>query len=74
MAEKKLADFFPRESTCCVRLVGSYTDPTHLGLIMEPAPDSDLATFLTAALHDRDKKSLLRSFFGCTSRTSDPSP
>ncbi|KAN0114727.1 hypothetical protein V8E51_004271 [Hyaloscypha variabilis] len=49
----------------CVKLVGSYTDPVYLGLIMDPVADCDLGRFLAEASTNNDKKSLLRGYFGC---------
>jgi tRNA A-37 threonylcarbamoyl transferase component Bud32 len=48
-----------------VQLVGSYTDPVYLGLIMSPIADCDLAQFLSSVPSSPDKLPLLRSFFGC---------
>jgi serine/threonine protein kinase len=48
-----------------VELVGSYTDPTFLGLIMSPVADCNLSEFLPLVPASPDKMSLLRSFFGC---------
>jgi serine/threonine protein kinase len=48
-----------------VKLVGSYTDPIFLGLVMSPVADCNLSDYLTQDPISPDKKSLLRSFFGC---------
>ncbi|KAH0552985.1 hypothetical protein GP486_006818 [Trichoglossum hirsutum] len=48
-----------------VRLIGSYSDPTYVGLIMSPVADCHLGDFFSVALSSADKKVLLRSFFGC---------
>lgn len=47
-----------------IELVGSYTDPKYLGIIMLPVADSNLHEFLIRPLGDGEK-SLLRTFFGC---------
>ncbi|KAG4444302.1 hypothetical protein IFR05_000176 [Cadophora sp. M221] len=49
----------------CVELIGSYTDPKNVALIMSPVADCNLATYFTDCASSRDKLSLLRSFFGC---------
>ncbi|KAH0536331.1 hypothetical protein FGG08_006785 [Glutinoglossum americanum] len=51
-----------------VRLVGSYTDPTFVGLIMSPVADCNLAAFLASPVHTAERKSVLHSFFGCLSK------
>ncbi|KAL8415416.1 hypothetical protein RB596_006141 [Gaeumannomyces avenae] len=49
-----------------VQLVGSYTDPTHLGLIMSPVADYDLLGHPpTDHVSSGDRKLTLRGFFGC---------
>ncbi|EJT72245.1 serine/threonine protein kinase [Gaeumannomyces tritici R3-111a-1] len=49
-----------------VQLVGSYTHPTHLGLIMSPVADYDLLGYLlTDQVSSDDRKRTLRGFFGC---------
>jgi hypothetical protein len=47
-----------------VDLVGSYTDPKYVGIIMLPVADCNLHEFLLRPLDDGEK-SLLRTFFGC---------
>lgn len=49
-----------------VKLVGSYTDPTYVGLIMSPVADMNLETFLaTSSVDPRHRQICLRRFFGC---------
>jgi serine/threonine protein kinase len=48
-----------------VKLVGSYTDPKYVGLIMWPVADMDLATFLAHHPDSKERKICLRRFFGC---------
>ena len=48
-----------------VGIVGSYTDPNYLGLIMSPIADCDLAAFLSTEFRPAEKKGRLRTFFGC---------
>lgn len=49
----------------CVKLVGSYTDPKFVALIMSPVADYSLACFMEEAVNSVNKQSLLRIFFGC---------
>jgi len=55
-----------------VEFVGSYTDPTYLGLIMSPVADTDLSRYLKSISDDLssgksplEDLSNLRSYFGC---------
>ncbi|OPB44812.1 hypothetical protein A0O28_0089500 [Trichoderma guizhouense] len=48
-----------------VSLVGSFTSPGYFGLFMVPAAEFNLATYLTAAHYDSEKRSYLPSFCGC---------
>lgn len=49
-----------------VKLVGSYTDPHHLALIMSPIADVDLKLHLLRCEKSLDnRKFILRHFFGC---------
>ncbi|KAK1845423.1 dual specificity mitogen-activated protein kinase kinase 1 [Colletotrichum chrysophilum] len=49
-----------------VKLVGSYTDPHHLALIMSPIADVDLKRHLLRCEKSLDnRKFILRHFFGC---------
>ncbi|KAH0536387.1 hypothetical protein FGG08_006737 [Glutinoglossum americanum] len=48
-----------------VKLIGSYTDSSYFGLIMSPVADCHMGEFLAMSLMSSDKRSLLRSFFGC---------
>lgn len=45
--------------------VQSYTDPKYFALIMSPVGDCNLLEYYSIAINDSDKRSLLRSFFGC---------
>jgi serine/threonine protein kinase len=47
-----------------VKVVGSFTEHAYVGIIMETVADQDLESFLQMTM-DRDKESLLRTFFGC---------
>ena len=49
-----------------VELLGSYTDPKYVGLIMSPIADMDLSTYLAQA--DATRYAELRTFFGCLAR------
>ncbi|KAH7121914.1 Hsp70 protein-domain-containing protein [Dactylonectria estremocensis] len=49
----------------CVELLGSYSDPKHFALIMQPVGDHNLAEYYHKAKDSSDKISLMRSFFGC---------
>jgi serine/threonine protein kinase len=46
-----------------VELVGSYTDPRWVGLIMLPVADCNLDTYLKAA--GDEERSNIRGFYGC---------
>lgn len=48
-----------------VKLVGSYTDPFWVGLIMTPVADADLEQYLALPDSSNMRKQCLRSFFGC---------
>ncbi|KAM0466848.1 hypothetical protein ACHAPV_000357 [Trichoderma viride] len=48
-----------------VSFVGSFTSPEHFGLLMEPAAEYNLATYLAATSSDPTKKSSLLGFCGC---------
>jgi ankyrin repeat protein/tRNA A-37 threonylcarbamoyl transferase component Bud32 len=48
-----------------VQIVGSYTDPTYLALIMSPVADSNLTDFMLGAQMSPPRQKLLRQFFGC---------
>lgn len=45
--------------------IGSYTDPKYFALLTTPVADYDLASYMAEAADSVDKKSLLRTFFGC---------
>jgi serine/threonine protein kinase len=49
-----------------VELVGSYTDPKYLGLLMLPIAQMDLSVYLHVYASERGHE--LRSFFGCLAR------
>jgi hypothetical protein len=48
-----------------VELVGSYTDPRYIGLIMSPIADQDLSAYLAQASSTLINRPELRTFFGC---------
>lgn len=48
-----------------VRLMGSYTDPKYVGLIMHPVADMNLATYMNQDMNIRDRQNCLRRFYGC---------
>ena len=52
-----------------VQLVGSYTDPQFYGLIMSPVAPLNLAEYFSLASSSNERKSILRTFFGCLSTT-----
>ncbi|KAI9765554.1 MAG: hypothetical protein M1839_005420 [Geoglossum umbratile] len=49
----------------CIELIGSYTDPKHFAFIMSPVADWNMTTYMSLAADSADKRSLLRTFFGC---------
>ena len=48
-----------------VRLIGSYTDPKWVGLIMHPVADMNLATYLNREMDLRQRQICIRRFYGC---------
>lgn len=49
-----------------VKLIGSYTDRTYVGLIMTPVADMNLDEFLNdTSIKPADRQHCLRRFFGC---------
>ena len=48
-----------------VRLIGSYTDPKWVGLIMHPVADMNLATYLNREMDSRQRQFCIRRFYGC---------
>ncbi|CAN9081049.1 unnamed protein product [Alternaria alternata] len=48
-----------------VRLIGSYTDPHYVGVLMDPVADCNLKVLLSAHPLSPDARSLLRTFYGC---------
>lgn len=53
--------------THLVKLIGSYTDPKYVSLIMAPVADCNLAEYLKASPFPAELKVELRRFFGCLS-------
>ncbi|KAI9675505.1 MAG: Ankyrin repeat domain-containing protein 44 [Trizodia sp. TS-e1964] len=48
-----------------VRIIGSYTDPKHVALLISPVAQMDLKVFLTRNPFPQDDHLTLRGFFGC---------
>lgn len=48
-----------------VQYVESYNDTSHLGLVISPVSDCDLAHYTQQACIEPEKRSTLRMFFGC---------
>ncbi|KAK2755605.1 dual specificity mitogen-activated protein kinase kinase 1 [Colletotrichum kahawae] len=64
--ENELAALKALSHRHAVKLVGSYTDPHHLALIMSPIADVDLHVHLLRCEQSLDnRKFMLRPFFGC---------
>ncbi|KAK2007078.1 kinase-like protein [Colletotrichum eremochloae] len=64
--ENELASLKALSHRHAVKLVGSYTDPHHLALIMSPIADADLHVHLLRCEQSLDnQKFILRHFFGC---------
>jgi hypothetical protein len=64
--EKELKSLKTLSHHHVVKLVGSYTDSTSLGIIMSPVADMDLRDYLDSTVVDANhRKRMLRSFFGC---------
>ncbi|KAL1862575.1 Hsp70 chaperone [Diaporthe australafricana] len=55
----------------CIDMVGSYSDPQYFVLLTSPVAECNLERYYTMAMADRDKLSILRSFFGCLAGTLD---
>ncbi|ROV86723.1 hypothetical protein VMCG_10946 [Cytospora schulzeri] len=64
-AEKELNILEMVKHSNIVSFVGSFTSPNYFGLLMEPAADHNLETYLSEASVDPGKKPSLASFFGC---------
>lgn len=63
--EKELGNLKLLSHRHLVQLIGSYTDPRWVGLIMRPVADMDLAAYLSADVDPRERKTCLRRFYGC---------
>jgi serine/threonine protein kinase len=48
----------------CIQ-IGSYTDPKCFAIIMSPVADSNMSAYMSLATDSADKRSTLRTFFGC---------
>lgn len=48
-----------------VELIGSYTDPKYVGILMSPVAECDLKSFLDLNPLPIGRRSFLRTFFGC---------
>ncbi|CAI9637373.1 unnamed protein product [Alternaria burnsii] len=48
-----------------VRLIGSYTDPRYVGILMAPVADCNLKALLSTHPLSLDTRSLVRTFYGC---------
>jgi hypothetical protein len=63
--ERELTALKRVSHTHIVELVGSYTDPKFVGLVMSPVADEDLRSYMKVVPLDRVRKSHLAGFFGC---------
>jgi serine/threonine protein kinase len=63
--ERELANLKKLSHPHIIALVGSYTDPRFVGIIMSPVADCNLKEFLDASPLSAENLSLLRTFFGC---------
>ena len=71
---RELLDGFERELAVLkrlshrhvVELVGSYTDPRHVGLLMSPVADQNLESFMCEGPLTKARASRLCKFYGCT--------
>ncbi|KAF7555761.1 hypothetical protein G7Z17_g1926 [Cylindrodendrum hubeiense] len=48
-----------------IQLVGSYTEPRYVGILMNPVAECNLLQFLESFHDKKSNESLLASFFGC---------
>lgn len=53
----------------CVRLVASYTEPYHVGILMHPVADYNLLQYLDEFHQNNGNASELARFFGCLATT-----
>ncbi|KAL8690966.1 MAG: hypothetical protein Q9218_003704 [Villophora microphyllina] len=65
MFEKEIHNLKRLSHIHLVKLVGSYTDPKYVGLIMDPVADIDLKHYLSLEPFPKENLVCLRSFFGC---------
>jgi ankyrin repeat protein len=63
--ERELATLKKLSHLHIVRLVGSYTDPKYVGILMLPIADCNLKEFLHQSVFSQESRSILRTFFGC---------
>jgi serine/threonine protein kinase len=63
--ERELANLKRLSHPHIIELVGSYTDPRFVGIIMSPVADCNLREFLDVSPLSMENLSLLRTFFGC---------
>lgn len=64
-AEKELNILEMVKHPNIVSFIGSFTSPNYFGLLMEPAADHNLETYLREVSVDPGKKTSLACFFGC---------
>ncbi|KAF1973901.1 kinase-like protein [Bimuria novae-zelandiae CBS 107.79] len=63
--EKELATLKKVSHRHIVELVGSYTDPRYVGILMSPVADCNLKQFLSRDPMSPSDRSFLSTFFGC---------
>ncbi|OCL04836.1 kinase-like protein, partial [Glonium stellatum] len=72
--ERELGNLKKLKHIHIVKLIGSYTDPKFVGIIMLPVADYNLKEFLEIQMTDsveraKERRSFLRTFFGCLTST-----
>lgn len=63
--ERELSNLKKMSHIHIVELVGSYTDPKFVGILMSPVADYNLKDFLACQTLSSGERSFLRTFFGC---------
>lgn len=63
--ERELSHLKKLSHNHIVELIGSYTDPKFVGILMSPVADFNLKDFLSRGNLSSGERSFLRTFFGC---------
>ncbi len=63
--ERELSNLKRLSHLHIVELIGSYTDPRFVGIVMSPVADCNLSEFLGANPMPAERRTFLRTLFGC---------